>query len=181
MKRLFVVGLLLTFLLSLAGCGAGESLETWPITYNDQDMGVYAKAYDTVESMLAEEHIIFRGKAAALVEEKQYGVILELETIESTGDVSGTIQLRQMKDPDFLLKKGEEVVLILHTGYGDGVWEVFNDDHGMFRIDQETGDMSGRRLESLMENVPQTYSVEDGSDLTLEQVYDLLVEMDNAA
>ena len=169
------IGLALAF--GLSACSAGETLETWPITYNDPVMGIYAQAYDTVDSMLAKEHIIFHGKAVALVEEKEAGVILELEPIDTTGTASGNIQIRQMKNPDFLLKKGEEVVLILHPGYGDGIWEVFNDDCGMFRIDEDTDDVTGARLDSLLESVPQTYSTKN---LTLEQVYDLLVELDNA-
>ena len=181
MKRMVLLILTAALLLTLTACGARqEPLETWPISFNDSMMGIYAKPYDTVDSMLAEEHIIFHGKAVSLVEEKEYGVILELEPIDTTGDVSGNIYIRQMKNEDFLLKRGEEAVLILHPGYGDGIWEVFNDTCGMFRIDEKTGDLTGVRLDSLLESVPQTYSAKGGKDLTLEQVYDLLVELDNS-
>ena len=180
MKKLAIIFIGIVLMLVVVACGAESSLETWPISFNDSMMGIYAKPYDTVDSMLAEEHIIFHGKAVSLVEEKEYGVILELEPIDTTGDVSGNIYIRQMKNEDFLLKRGEEAVLILHPGYGDGIWEVFNDTCGMFRIDEKTGDLTGVRLDSLLESVPQTYSAKGGKDLTLEQVYDLLVELDNS-
>lgn len=97
MKRLLIPVLLLALLLTLAGCGAQqEPLETWPITYTDI-LGCYKVSYPDIASMLAEEHIIFHGKAVALVEEGKYGVDLELEPISSTGGQSGKIILRQIK------------------------------------------------------------------------------------
>ena len=176
MKRMVLLILTAALLLTLTACGAGEPLETWPISYSNS-MGCYTRSYPDIASMLAEDHIIFHGKAVALVQEAQYGVVLELEPIASTGETSGNIQLRQPKDPAIVLKNGEEVVLILHNGFDDGVWEGFNGDCGIFRIDEQTGNMAGARLDSLLESVPQTYSAKK---LTLEQVYDLLVELDNA-
>ena len=128
--------------------------------------------------MLAEEHIIFHGKAVALVEEGKYGVDLELAPISSTGGQTEKIILRQIKKSEIVLKQGEEVVLILYPAqYDKGVWEVFNDTCGMFRIDEETGDLTGARLDSLLESAPEKYA---GKKLTLEQVYDILVELDKA-
>lgn len=127
--------------------------------------------------MQVEGHIIFHGKAVALVEEGQYGVILELEPIASTGDGSGNILLRQTKDPGIVLKKGEEVVLILRPAYDEGVWEGFNGDCGIFRLDEGTGNVTGVCLDSLLESAPEKYA---GKKLTLEQVYDILVELDKA-
>lgn len=71
-------------------------------------------------------------------------------------------------------------MILYPAQYDDGVWEVFNDTCGMFRIDEETGDMTGARLESLLESAPQSYSAKGGKELTLEQVYDILVELDKA-
>ena len=180
MKHMVLLILTAALLLTLTACGAGqEPLETWPIEYIDS-IPCYLKSYPDVESMLAEDHIIFHGKAVRLVSEGEMGVVLELESLESTESELKTIQLRQIKNPDVVLKKGEEVVLILHAGAGDGVWEVFNDTCGMFRMNQETGVLVGKRLDSLLESAPQSYSAKGGKDLTLEQVYDLLVEMDKA-
>ena len=177
MKRTLILILTAALLLTLAGCGAGEPLETWPISYSNS-MGCYTRSYPDIASMLAEEHIIFHGKAVALVEEGEFGVDLELKPIATTGEVTGNIVLRQIKKEGIVLQKGEEAVLILYPAkYEDGIWEVFNDTCGMFRIDQNTDNVIGPRLDSLLESVPQTYSTKD---LTLEQVYDLLVELDNA-
>lgn len=177
MKRFIAHSLLLVLFLTFAACGGQTTLETWPITYTDI-LGCYTKSYPDIDSMLAEEHIIFHGKAVALVEEGEFGVDLELKPIATTGEVTGNIVLRQIKKEGIVLQKGEEAVLILYPAkYEDGIWEVFNDTCGMFRIDQNTDNVIGPRLDSLLESVPQTYSTKD---LTLEQVYDLLVELDNA-
>ena len=176
MKRTLILILTAALLLTLAGCGAGEPLETWPISYSNS-MGCYTRSYPDIASMLAEEHIIFHGKAVALVEERRYGVILELEPINSTGETSGNIRIMQTKSPDVVLKNGEEAILILHPSSEEGVWGGFNDTCGIFRIDEGSGRVTGDRLDSLLESVPQTYSTKN---LTLEQVYDLLVELDNS-
>ena len=177
MKRMVLLILTAALLLTLTACGAQrEPLETWPITYTDI-LGCYKASYPDIASMLAEEHIIFHGKAVALVEERRYGVILELEPINSTGETSGNIRIMQTKSPDVVLKNGEEAILILHPSSEEGVWGGFNDTCGIFRIDEGSGRVTGDRLDSLLESVPQTYSTKN---LTLEQVYDLLVELDNS-
>ena len=178
MKRMVLLILTAALLLTLTACGTPqEPLETWPITYTDI-LGCYKASYPDIASMLAEEHIIFHGKAVALVEEGKYGVDLELAPISSTGGQTEKIILRQIKKSEIVLKQGEEVVLILYPAqYDKGVWEVFNDTCGMFRIDEETGDLTGARLDSLLESAPEKYA---GKKLTLEQVYDILVELDKA-
>ena len=177
MKRMVLIIMTAALQLTLTACGARqEPLETWPITYSNSIV-CYVRDYPDIASMQVEGHIIFHGKAVALVEEGQYGVILELEPIASTGDGSGNILLRQTKDPGIVLKKGEEVVLILRPAYDEGVWEGFNGDCGIFRLDEGTGNVTGARLDSLLESAPEKYA---GKKLTLEQVYDILVELDKA-
>ena len=181
MKKFAVIYLVFAMLLTLAGCGAGqEPLETWPITYNNMTMACYTRDYASVEEMLSQEHIIFRGKAVALVREGEMGVRLELEAIESTGTEKGSIVLLQGKESRFVLKKGEEVVLILFPTTEEGLYCIPNDNLGAFRIDEESGRVYCPRLDALLESAPQSYSAKGGKDLTLAQVYDLLVELDNS-
>ena len=180
MKRMVLLILTAALLLTLAACGAQrEPLETWPITYSDS-MVCYARDFSNIEEMLEEEHIIFHGKAVRLVEESVHGIWLELEVIDSSSPEKENILLVQSKDSRFVLKNGEEAVLILFPTTIEGVWGIPNGNLGAFRIDDETGDMTCPRLDSLLESVPQTYSAKGGKDLTLEQVYDLLVELDNS-
>ena len=67
MKRMVLLILTAALLLTLAACGARqEPLETWPITYFDS-MGCYVRDYPDIASMQVEGHIIFHGKAVALL------------------------------------------------------------------------------------------------------------------
>ena len=175
MKKYVGICLILALLLTLAGCGAGDPLETWPISYSNS-MGCYVRDYANVDEMLEKEHIIIRGKAVSLVEEREMGAILELEVMASTLQGTETIRILQSKDPRVVLKKGEEVVLILFPTSEEGLWCIPNGNLGAFRVDQESKTVYCPRLDSLLESVPQTYSAKK---LTLEQVYDLLVELDN--
>ena len=181
MKRMVLLILTAALLLTLTACGTPqEPLETWPISYNDMTMGCYTRDYASVEEMLSQEHIIFRGKAVALVREGEMGIRLELEAIESTGTEKSSIVLLQGKESRFILKKGEEVVLILFPTTEEGLYCIPNDNLGAFRVDQESGQIYCPRLDSLLESAPQSYSAKGGKDLTLAQVYDLLVELDNS-
>ena len=179
MKKGSIIVMIIVLLLTIVGCGAETTLETWPITYSDS-MACYARDFSNIEEMLEEEHIIFHGKAVRLVEERVHGIWLELEVIDSSSPEKENILLVQSKDSRFVLKNGEEAVLILFPTTIEGVWGIPNGNLGAFRIDDETGDMTCPRLDSLLESAPQTYSAKGGKDLTLAQVYDLLVELDNS-
>ena len=178
MKRLLISVLLLALLLTLAGCGVRqEPLETWPIVYNYNTISCYTRDYETIGDMLEEEHIIFHGRAVRLVDDSGHGVRLELEAIDSTAPEGSNIFLLQNKDPNVVLKKGEEVVLILFPGSAEGLYHIPNGKLGAFRIDQESGQVYCPRMESLLKSAPEKYA---GKKMTLEQVYDILVELDKA-
>lgn len=142
-------------------------------------IAMYDKGYDSVEELMAESVVLVRAIPVAIEDESDVAVCFVLDVKESNYRGVETIRLRQIKD-EYCLELGKEVVLALQPDVGEGYYNIPGGGCGLFRVDEETNKTTGVLMDSLLESAPQSYSAKGGKDLTLEQVYDLLVELDQA-
>ena len=186
MKRLLVLFLFCAVL--LMGCAGTPSQIYFPqdqrYSWDLSDSGdakviaMYDKGYDTVDELLTDSVLVVRAMPVSV--ESDVAVCLVLDVEEASVAGIETIRLRQIKD-EYLLEMGKEVVLALQPDAGEGYYNIPGGGCGLFRIDEETDTITGMLLDSLLEGMPAAYSANGGADLSLEDVYDLLVAKSEAA
>lgn len=137
----------------------------------------YDRGYTSVEDLLDATNFIVRATPIDVEYESDVALCWVLRVEESSKEGVDVIRLRQLKD-EYLLEVGQEVVLVLQEDVGEGYYNIPGGGCGLFRIDEKTGSMSGLLLESLKEQVPTTFSTAT-TELTLDNVFDILMDMSN--
>lgn len=190
MKKLLMVCLCCTIILSLSVLAnmvkpnAEHSMENdnQMVSLEDVKMGgrvsaSYDHGYTSVEDLLGVTALIVRATPIAVESESDMALCWVLRVEESNKEGVDVIRLRQFKD-EHLLKAGQEVVLALQEDAGDGYYNIPGGGCGLFRIDEETGAMSGLLSASLKEQTPAAYSSAT-AELTLSDAFDILTSMSN--
>ena len=140
----------------------------------EQDIGniyaLYDRGYNTIEDLLKVSDLIVRATPVAIESKSAVGCHVVLRVEEADRDGITEIRVVQLKD-EHLLKIGEEVVLVLQKDFDDGYYFVPGGGDGIFRTDEESGQIKGKLLDSLTE---KTHT--DKSKLTFEDIFDLLVK-----
>ena len=190
MKRMKIIALLLVVFLMLSACAVNNGEAAAPDNvdasndsgnlginiWDTPDQGsqnkvfaMYDKSYETVEELMEDTVLIVRATPVAKESESPVGVCWVLRVAEASQDGVSEIRLRQLKD-EYLLKMNEETVIALKGDMDSGYYYVPGGGYGLFRINDETGkvkDAAGELLKEL---------VGDRENVTLEDVYDLLLE-----
>ena len=139
-----------------------------------QDIGhiyaLYDKGYDTIEKLLKVSDLIVRATPVAIESKSAVGCHVVLRVEDADRDGITEIRVVQLKD-EHLLKIGEEVVLVLQKDFDNSYYFVPGGGDGIFRTDEESGQIKGKLLDSLAE---KTHT--DKSNLTFEDIFDLLVK-----
>lgn len=146
------------------------------ISGNGKVYASYDNGYASVEELLDVTTIIVRATPIAAEYESDVAICWVLRVAESNKEGLEEIRLRQLKD-EYLLDIGQEVVLALQQDAGEGYYNIPGGGCGLFRIDKETESVSGLLLESLLEQVPSTYSSGASTELTLDKIFDMLTEL----
>ncbi len=154
-----------------------QSISFGDAKVNGRVFASYDRGYTSVEDLLDATNLIVRATPIDVEYESDVALCWVLRIEESNKEGVEVIRLRQLKD-EYLLKAGQEVVLVLQEDVGEGYYNIPGGGCGLFRIDEETGSMSGLLLESLKEQVPTTYSTAT-AELTLDDVFDILTDMRN--
>lgn len=136
---------------------------------------MYDTGYDTVEELLSASTLIVRATPVFVESESEVAICWELQVAETNKEIPEIIRLRQVKD-NYLLEQGQEVVLVLEPDAGEGYYHIPGGGCGLFRVDPETEAVTGMLLDSLLEETSNARSVEKNMELTLDTVFDLLVE-----
>ncbi len=129
-------------------------------------LALYDKSYKTVEELMSDAAIIVRATPIAKEVDSFIGTCWILQIKESSQSGVTSVRLRQVKD-NYLLKMGQEVVLVLKAEGDMGYYGIPGGGDGLFRVNEETGRVEGNLLEEL---------VGGNKSVTLDEVYDLLVE-----
>lgn len=131
---------------------------------------LYDRGYNTIEELLKVSDLIVRATPVAIESKSEVGCHVVLRVEEADRDGVTEIRVVQLRDKH-LLKIGEEVVLVLQKDFDDGYYFVPGGGDGIFRTDDESGQIKGKLLDSLTE---KTHT--DKSKLTFEDIFDLLVK-----
>lgn len=138
----------------------------------------YDKGYDSIEKLLDDAVLIVRATPVAIEAESDVAVCWVLRVTESNVEGLEVIRLRQMKDAH-LLKAGQEVVLALQQDTGEGYYHIPGGGCGLFRVDEQTGELCGVLLESLKESALLIDYSSAAAELTLDDAYNILVGLSN--
>ena len=131
---------------------------------------LYIRAYNTVDELMEDVTLLVRATPISIESESDFAVCLVMDVAESSIEGIETIRLRQVKD-EYQLDIGEEVVLALEPDAGEGYYHIPGGGDGLFY--ETLGTPQGNLLSDLLENSPAPLS--EGGSLTLEGVFDLLV------
>ncbi len=147
-----------------------ESLQKFD-SDNTHIEGCYLDGYRTINELMAISPLVVRATPVSVESESPVAVCLVLEVAEASQPGVKTIRLRQLKD-GYMLRLGEEVVLAVQPDSGEGYYNIPGGGCGLFRVNAETGTVSGMLVKSLLEDAPQLAN----EHLTLEDVFDLLMK-----
>ena len=136
----------------------------------------YDKGYASVEDLLDVTTLIARATPIAIEYESDVAICWVLRVKESNKEGLDVIRLRQLKD-EYLLKVGQEVVLALQQDVGEGYYNIPGGGCGLFRVNEKTGAISGQLLESLKEQASSICFSGAIAELTLDDVFDILIEL----
>ena len=180
--------LLIFIALFLTGCAANSSVSVTyePAIHTDPEEStippvietfnfseadaLYVRGYETMDELMEAAALIVRATPVSTEFESDFAVCLLLDVAESSIEGIETIHLRQVKD-EYQLDIGEEVVLALEPDAGEGYYHIPGGGDGLFY--ETFGTPQGKLLSDLLENSPAPLS--EGGSLTLEGVFDLLV------
>lgn len=175
------LAMLLCFAILLTGCGkenSDNSVDLEEVLWTGTGTvacAMYDTAYNTVEEILSTSTLIVRATPVFVESESAVAICWELQVAETNQEIPEIIRLRQVKD-NYLLEQGQEVVLVLEPDAGEGYFHIPGGGCGLFRVDPETNAVTGMLLDSLLEETANARSVEKNTELTLDTVFDLLVE-----
>lgn len=148
------------------------------ITGNGRVDLFYDKGYTSVKELLDVTALIVRATPIAIERESGVAVCWVLRVTEADKEGVEVIRLRQMKD-EYLLEVGQEVVLALQQDAGEGYYNIPGGGCGLFRIDEETKAISGPLLAALKEQAASICSPGELEELTLEDIFDILIELNH--
>ncbi len=131
---------------------------------------MYDRGYESVEELLEVATLIVRATPVSVEHESAVALCWVLRVDKANKKGIEVIRLRQLKD-EYLLKEGQEVVLALQEDAGEGDYYIPGGGSGLFRVDEETGAISGPLMGSLKKHAPSA------AELTLSDVFDILTDM----
>ncbi|MBR4193093.1 MAG: hypothetical protein IKQ54_02025 [Oscillospiraceae bacterium] len=139
-----------------------------------QIIACYTGAYSSVEDLLKDTVLIVRATPVAVETESDAAICWILEIAESSDGRTGEIKLRQLKD-EYLLVKGQEVVLALENDSGPGYYNIPGGGVGLFR----KGGVRSEFWEPLLQRGRTEFPEALRETGTLLEVYDCLTILYN--
>jgi hypothetical protein len=134
----------------------------------------YIKGYSTVEELLEDAALIVRATPVFIEGESDVGICWVLDVAEASDGTTKTVKLRQVKD-EFMLRMGQEVVLVLENDASPGYYHIPGGGDGLFRVNPVTGKADGKLLVSLLKLDPAYSGAGSLGSMTAQDVYDRLV------